>query len=86
MKYDDILNELSDSAKNEIRKMEWHSKEQRDAQLDAAYFSSPSEYNELFDEFERNDREARRLDGTYSLDDYLDDLEDERKRDHSRMM
>ena len=86
MEYDDILDELSESAKNEIRKAEWYAKEQRDVQLDAAFRSSPSEYNDLFDEFERNDREARRENGTYSIDDYLDDREEERRRDTSRML
>ena len=86
MKYDDILDGLSDSAKNEMRKMDYYVKEQRDAQLDAAYRSSPSEYNDLFDEFERNDREARRENGTYTIDDYLDDREEERRRDTSRMI
>ena len=38
------------------------------------------------DEFERYDREARRENGTYTIDDYLDDREEERRRDTSRMI
>lgn len=86
MKDEDILDELSESAINEIRKAEWSINKRKEMELDVAYRNSPSEYNDLFDEFERNDREARRENGTYSIDDYLDDLEDERKKHSSRMI
>ncbi len=54
--------------------------EYKEDMLNHAYEESQERYNELFDEIQRREREIRKKDGSYTVDDFLDDLEDRRDR------
>lgn len=58
----------------------------RQSALDDAYMNSPEEYNRLFDSFQRADRESRKQEGTYTLDDFLDELEEKRETKNKRKL
>ena len=54
-------------------------KEYKQDVLNKAYEDSPERYNELLDEFHRAEREAKKDEGTYTVDDMLDELEEKRE-------
>lgn len=85
---EDIYKEIDELGDNSLTKIDKVVNEfaevKREMELDDAYRQSPSEYNELFDDFQRYDREVRKVDGTYSMDDFLDDLEEQREKDSAR--
>ena len=62
------------------KEFEEEMRELKEDTLHAAYERSPEEYNYLFDEFERNEREARKEYGEETVDDMLDELEERRER------
>lgn len=51
----------------------------RSKELEEAYQKSPKKYNELFDKFQRKDREARKQAGEETIDDMLDELKEKRE-------
>ena len=79
MDFDD--KELNDK---ELKELEEEINGIKDAELEEAYQESPKRYNELFDNYQRIERENRKEEGTYTMDDFLDDLEDEREKDNTR--
>ena len=52
----------------------------RSEDLEEAYQKSPKQYNELFDKFQREDREARKQAGEETIADMHDELEEKRER------
>lgn len=52
----------------------------RSEDLEKAYQKSPREYNRLFDQFLKEDREARKQAGEETIADMLDELEEKRER------
>lgn len=55
-------------------------RELKEDTLHSAYERSPEEYNYLFDEFQKSEREARKEAGEETVDDMLDELEERRER------
>lgn len=52
----------------------------RSKELEEAYQKSPKKYSELFDKFQREDREARKQAGKETIDDMFAELEEKRER------
>lgn len=75
---EDLANMSEEELEEYAKKVEEFTNMLKENALDDAYDRSPKDYNDLLDNMERNERQARFEDGTYTVDDMLDDLEDKR--------
>jgi len=75
------LSSMSEEELQELnRQLEQELKEMKENMLEDAYRKSPEEYNRVFDAMQKSEREARKVQGTYTTDDLLDDLEERREK------